>query len=441
MRCPDCEQGTIYQARCRKKNGECITVYRCDINKTAWAEELCREKEILYDRFLELEEIEDVQWLGKADLPEISRADFYGWDETHPSALNCPYCRNQPLIYGISRHTKRMLYECDACKTIWIGSAAPEHVANYRRYIKDGLRTPDEAEIDSRGLKFLLFDESETTDRICPKCGQKRTLFGKIHNTDFKVYQCRAASCRRTWWSVNCEVDYRRLLEQARMKAQRCPDCNQGTVSLMHGITADGKIKLLYHCSEDGFTWAGSFSRETAVDGYYFAKYEGIVDYEGICILPYEVSREDYYGWITQETTDIDCPYCRTEKLIHGITAHSKREIYECGRCHTAWIGGVTPEHISNYRKYDAEALRLPDETEFDRGGMKFLILDDAEKTDIVCPKCKNKKIIFGRIRTTQLFVYQCMDGWCRAVWKDSVTAENEIPDYRAYIAAASADG
>ena len=223
MRCPDCEQGTIYQARCRKKNGECTTVYRCDINKTAWAEELCREKEILYDRFLELEEIEDVQWLGKADLPEISRADFYGWDETHPSALNCPYCR--------------------------------------------------------------------------------------------------------------------------------------------------------------------------------------------------------------------------TEKLIHGISAHSKREIYECGRCHTAWIGGVTPEHISNYRKYDAEALRLPDETEFDRGGMKFLILDDAEKTDIVCPKCKNKKIIFGRIRTTQLFVYQCMDGWCRAVWKDSVTAENEIPDYRAYIAAAAADG
>ena len=46
MRCPDCGQGTIYQARCRKKNGACITVYRCDVNKTAWAEELCREKEI-----------------------------------------------------------------------------------------------------------------------------------------------------------------------------------------------------------------------------------------------------------------------------------------------------------------------------------------------------------------------------------------------------------
>ena len=66
------------------------------------------------------------------------------------------------------------------------------------------------------------------------------------------------------------------------------------------------------------------------------------------------------------------CPYCRTPNLLHGITKQTKREIYECPACDTIWIGSVDPAHVSNFRKYKSDGIRVPDAAEIDIAGVKY---------------------------------------------------------------------
>jgi len=122
-----------------------------------------------------------------------------------------------------------------------------------------------------------------------------------------------------------------------------------------------------------------------------------------------------YYGWDKKEITDIWCPYCRTEKLEHGTTAQTKRAITRCPRCLTIWINSISPENISNYRKYMADSIRLPDETEIDSFGKKYPALFDKEQdTKYVCPKCGDG-ILYGMIRASGKKAHYC--NRCRSVW------------------------
>ena len=105
-------------------------------------------------------------------------------------------------------------------------------------------------------------------------------------------------------------------------------------------------------------------------------------------------------------------------------------EIYECPECDTIWIGSVDPAHVSNFRKYKSDGIRVPDAAEIDIAGVKYPAMENEKQTDFVCPKCKGN-VIFGRIRTTDIDVLHCKR--CNSVWLNSVCPENEI-NYREYL-------
>lgn len=209
---------------------------------------------------------------------------------------------------------------------------------------------------------------------------------------------------------------------------QRCPECGEGRIVRCRWKQKNGVWRTVYQCSEDFAVWADEFCRETTVDAGEFIRHEEIVEYERVGEADFEISREDYYGWAEQETAEIICPYCRTHKLIHGITKQTKREIYECPRCSTIWIGSVCPEHVSNYRKYTEDGLRIPDDTEYDRGGLKWPVPDGIQKTDQFCPRCishSRNPIYTGTVRKYGRKIYICHG--CFYVWEQDVQRDNGI--------------
>ena len=202
----------------------------------------------------------------------------------------------------------------------------------------------------------------------------------------------------------------------------RCPECGQGTISLCRWKQKNGVWRDIYQCTEDFSAWADEFCRECAVGSHDFIEHEEIVEYAYVCEADLDVSREDYYGWNKEETSDILCPYCRTRRLTHGITAQTKREIYECPRCQTVWIGSVLPENVSNYRKYVKDGLRIPDETEYDCGGLKWIKPVNKKPTDLCCPNCLRHSmnpVDTGTVAQFGKKIFIC-EG-CFSVWEKEV--------------------
>lgn len=211
-----------------------------------------------------------------------------------------------------------------------------------------------------------------------------------------------------------------------------CPVCGGGYVYHSKVIMKNGKSEFFFGCGGAECSWADEMCREKEM--YYpdFYKQEcGNIDHtEHLGKVNFEVSHDDYYAWETKEITDMICPYCRTPNLLHGITKQTKREIYECSECDTIWIGSVDPAHVSNFRKYKSDGIRVPDAAEIDIAGVKYPAMENEKQTDFVCPKCKGN-VIFGRIRTTDIDVLHCKR--CNSVWLNSVCPENEI-NYREYL-------
>lgn len=184
MRCPICHEGILLKSRAKMKNGETITVISCNEQEHAWAEEVCREKWIDFNDIADDDPNEEPFTEVDSDNSReniLSFALYDGWDTKETCDVDCPYCRTVKLCRGITTQTKREIYECAKCSTVWIGSICPENVSNYRKYKADGIRVPDETEIDLNGEKSpAVFEKEQDTEYICPKCGDG-ILYGAIH--------------------------------------------------------------------------------------------------------------------------------------------------------------------------------------------------------------------------------------------------------------------
>ena len=202
----------------------------------------------------------------------------------------------------------------------------------------------------------------------------------------------------------------------------RCPERGEGILYQCRAKLKNGEYTTVFVCDEADDSWAGEVCRERAIS------FDDIIEYEEASteVDPDNrrekgLSFEVYHGWEKSEVSELACPYCRTQRLIHGITKQTQREIYECSRCGTIWIGSVFTENISNYRKYDEECRMIPDENEIDIGGKKYPALFEAEKTTAyICPKCRSN-IQYGRLLAVSPKIewfdraYFCAP--CKSVW------------------------
>lgn len=199
MRCPACREGIIYKCRARMKNGAFAALLVCDEAYCAWVDEVCIETEIDFDDVLEVTER-----YGEADADNsrdhiIPLEIYHGWDKKERTERWCPYCRTEKLEHGITAQTKREITRCPKCLAVWIGSISPENISNYRKYMADGIRLPDETEIDSFGEKYpAIFDNSQDTAYVCPRCGDG-IIYGTIRATGKKAHCC--TRCRAVWYN------------------------------------------------------------------------------------------------------------------------------------------------------------------------------------------------------------------------------------------------
>ena len=199
MRCPECREGIMYKCKAKMKNGAFATVLVCDEVDDAWVDEVCLETEIDFHDVLEVAES-----YGEVDSDHsrdniIPSEIYYGWDKIECTDIWCPYCRTEKLEHGITAQTKREITRCPRCLAIWIGSISPDNISNYRKYMADGIRLPDETEIDSFGEKYpAIFDKVQDTEYVCPKCGDG-ILYGTIRASGKKAHYCNR--CRSVWYN------------------------------------------------------------------------------------------------------------------------------------------------------------------------------------------------------------------------------------------------
>lgn len=199
MRCPECREGIMKKCRAKMKNGEIATVLFCGEVWDAWVDEVCLETEIDFNDVLEV-----VESYGEVDSDHsrdsIIPSEIYrGWDKKECTDIWCPYCRTEKLEHGITAQTKREITRCPKCLTVWIGSISPENISNYRKYMADGIRVPDESEIDSFGEKYpAIFDKEQDTEYVCPKCGDG-IIYGTIRASGKKAHCC--TRCRSVWYN------------------------------------------------------------------------------------------------------------------------------------------------------------------------------------------------------------------------------------------------
>ena len=213
----------------------------------------------------------------------------------------------------------------------------------------------------------------------------------------------------------------------------RCPRCREGSIRRMKAIKNNGETFTFYLCGEMEHTWMDEICLEKQMIGLSDEE-EDVVKYEDLGSPDYEISIEEYNALNHRKITDIDCPYCRAEKLMYAVTGYTKREVYHCDRCKTFWIGDVCPENVSNYRKYVKGGVRIPDASEIDMWGLKYPAEFIEEKTtEHICPKCKNN-LKFGNFAkpTNNYFdkhsVYYCPE--CKSVWAfEEILPKKQITD------------
>ena len=199
MRCPECREGIMKKCRAKMKNGEIATVLFCDEVWDAWVDEVCLETEIDFNDVLEV-----VERYGEVDSDysrdSIIPSEIYrGWYKKEHTDIWCPYCRTEKLEHGITAQTKREITRCPKCLAVWIGCVSPENISNYRKYMADGIRLPDETEIDSFGEKYpAVFDKEQDTEYVCPRCGEGIT-YGTIRASGKKAHCC--SRCRSVWYN------------------------------------------------------------------------------------------------------------------------------------------------------------------------------------------------------------------------------------------------
>ena len=107
----------------------------------------------------------------------------------------------------------------------------------------------------------------------------------------------------------------------------RCPECREGIMYKCRAKMNNGETITVISCDEQWCSWADEVCLETEIDIHdvlEVVESYGEVDSDNSRdnIIPSDI----YYGW-DKKNVQIYGPYCRTEKLEHGITAQTKREI------------------------------------------------------------------------------------------------------------------